>query len=145
MRTRRIIMAAAMWAATGVASANPFIQPDPNIQRGAAEQLAKKFGGLRGAISTHQVPAQPQRTLDPVHTHTIQQAASHTISRAMTPGEWLRAKEQEAARIKFGDLRLKNIEPAMPLSIALPAEAPIVPPAYKNRKVRVVYANNAPI
>lgn len=145
MRKRRIIMAAALWAATGAAAANPFIQPDPKIQRGAAEQLAKKFGGLRGAINAAKVLAPSQPVLDPVYTNAIGQPSRDIVSRAMPPGEWLRAKEKEEARNAFGDLRLGRTKVAMPIPIALPPEAPVVPPIYHGRTVRIVYTNNAPI
>ena len=145
MRKRRIIMAAVVWTATGMASANPYIEPDPKIQRGAAEQLAKKFGGLRGTITLNDVPVQRNAEVDPISTQAIANPAATVATRAMTPGEWLRAKRDDEARatnaISGPDMDAVFVPP----SISLPNDAPMIPLAHQGGKIRIVYANNAPI
>ncbi|MEL6201540.1 MAG: hypothetical protein AAFR39_04190 [Pseudomonadota bacterium] len=145
MRKRRIILAATIWSVTGFAAANPYIEPDPKIQRGAAEQLAKDFGGLRGTITAEDIPAQEQEALDPIRTQAVLRPTSRSVLRAMTPGDWLRAKESRASKSTTDEMTEINSHVGVPLNVKLPKAAPFIPSAQESRTVRVVYAANAPL
>ncbi|MEO0543759.1 MAG: hypothetical protein AAFY99_08065 [Pseudomonadota bacterium] len=144
MRKRRILIATVLWAVTGMASANPYIERDPSIERGAAEQLAKEFGGLRGAITAADTSRLAPARIDPVVTQAVLRPSKAATSRAMTPGAWLRAKEREEMRSQPVSKKLNPQSVEIPAVVSLPETAPTIP-SYPGRTVRVVYLNNAPM
>lgn len=135
MRARRMtLIIAVLVAGAGSAAANPFIEADPNIQRGAALQLAAEFGDIRGTITSDEMVI--RETID-----VVDQVTTQGINRAMTPGEWLKAKTRERKSI------IEQVA-AAPVVEALPVrtqQAPSVPLEDAHRPVRVIYTANAPL
>ncbi|MEN0001678.1 MAG: hypothetical protein AAF940_12420 [Pseudomonadota bacterium] len=133
MRIRRIIIfIATSLSYVTAAGANPFIEADPSVERGAAAQLAKEFGDLRGSITADEIPALPETETDPVSTQSV--------SRALTPVQWLSARSfivQEETVSELTDRQDKAVT-----AIDKPEAVPM---DQIKRPVRIVYINNAPL
>ncbi|MEL6921092.1 MAG: hypothetical protein AAFO77_08705 [Pseudomonadota bacterium] len=159
MRARRIsiitgMISAITGAATPTAIANPFIEADPMIERGAAAQLAQTFGELRGTISGDVAVVRKRPDIDAVTTQAIN-------TRALTPGQWLQAKRHadtdanEAGPvlaivavdgvIKEPPVTFKRRRSGGAAGKKSAAKPTAVPIELVTRPVRVIYTANAPL